>query len=144
MLVPPLRLVPMRSPLLTFLLVSVHVLASLYLLPLSLIAPIKVLMIALIGISLIRCGALHAWRTSGRAIREIVLDPGGRAWWTTQDGWSGEGVLRADTYVHPQLVVLRVAASGRRCQSIVLLRTMLDHDSFRRLRVLLRRIDPSP
>ena len=90
--------------------------------------------------------SLGVARLKWGAIAELIEETAGE--WTLCDA-AGDAVtarLLPGSYLHPQLVVLNFACTGRRWgrRSVVILGDMLDGDSFRHLRVRLLAVSHTP
>ena len=94
--------------------------------------------LVLVGWALLQC-RLHAWRTSPRAVVEVMLSSDAVVVVRTRDGRLRAGHVRSTTFVHPWFTSIVWRPDGaRRSRSVPLLPDMLALDDFRRLRVLLR------
>jgi len=134
----PLQLEIKPSRILLVVLLLLHLLAVVILITL----PIPVIMTFVLSIVLILIGAhlisLHALRSSENAVTKII--------WDANDEWLLSGSVRqnvkvdllGNSYVHPQLTILRFKEPGKMwSNSVVLLKDNIDENDFRQLRVRL-------
>lgn len=94
--------------------------------------------LALGGWALLACRR-HAWRTSPRAVVEVMLSSDAVVVVRQRDGRLIAGLVRPATFVHPRFtsIVWRPDRAWL-SRSVPLLPDMMGLDDFRRLRVLLR------
>ncbi len=135
----PLRINPGFSLRLAIFLMLVHLGGILMLLNLPWQWWQIVLMSSVTLISLIYSLGRHVLQTHQRSISEINWTSDGRWLLTTRSGNSFQARLSANSFLHPQLVVLNFIHGRWKRQSVVLFRDALDQESFRRLRVRLGR-----
>jgi len=76
-------------------------------------------------------------RSAPQAITALEWRADGSWLLTARNGNNMNLALKADSYVHPALVILNFSGAGYRLFSVVLFRDSLDDDSFRRLRLRL-------
>jgi hypothetical protein len=94
--------------------------------------------LALGGWALLQC-RLHAWRTSPRAVVEVMVSSDAVVVVRYRHGGLAAGHVRAASFVHPWLTSIVWRPDGAwMSRSVPLLPDMLGLDDFRRLRVLLR------
>ena len=94
--------------------------------------------LALGGWALLQC-RVHAWRTSPRAVVEVMLASDAVVVVRYRDGRLVAGHVRSASFVHPWFTSIVWRPDGARfSRSVALLPDMLGLDEFRRLRVLLR------
>ena len=132
-----LRLTPGRSLMLSVFLVTIHLVAGLSVIPLTLAPVLKLRIVGTVVASLFRLGAIHGWKTSSSSVVELTLDQEGNVTLVYHGGECCQGMLRPDTYVHPLGVIVRVASTGGEKRSVVLLRGQLETGLFRSLRISL-------
>ena len=134
-----LRLVPGRSLMMSLFLVTIHLVAGLSVIPLTLVPVLKLGIVGTVVASLFRLGAIHGWKTSPSSLVELTLSRQDMVTLVYRNGECCQGILRPDTYVHPSVVILRVTGVAGRCRSVVLLRDQVQQGLFRRLRINLLR-----
>ncbi len=120
---------------LTVFLTTIHAVAGLSVIPLTLVPVLKLGVVAAVAVSFVHLGAILGWKTSPRSLVELTLNKEGKVTLVYRSGECCQGTLRRDTYVHPMGVILRVAAATGDCRSSVLLRVQLEPGLFRSLRI---------
>jgi len=98
---------------------------------------LRLALAVLVFISFWRQFRLQVLRRDPQAITALEWRADGSWLLTARNGINMSPALKADSYVHPALVILNFSGTGNRLLSIVLFRDSLDHDTFRRLRLRL-------
>ena len=136
--VAPLYLRPAPSRLLLLFLVLIHLLALSVLPFLAVSAGFLVPVALLVLAGLYRELQLHVFRRHPRSVVRAVWESSGRWRLTDALGVERAGELLAESYVHPQLVLLNFKLDGAGRRSLVLLPDSEDRQTLRELRVRLR------
>ena len=129
-----LRLRLRRSLMMVAFLVVIHTVAGLSLMYLTLMLEFKVVLGAVVLLSLLRCSAIHGLLTSPRSVVELTVHRAGMVTLLFQSGEFWEGCLRPDTYIHPLVVLMRADSAVGDTYSIMILRSQVHEEQFRRLR----------
>lgn len=133
----PLRLTPGRSRALAFWIVAVHAAAAASLTMLQAVPPILRGLLALVVVAgAIRAIRFHGLRTAAGAIVGTTLD---NAEWRL-DLCNGTEIRARllSSFVHPKIIVVRLAADRGRRFALVLAADALPSEDHRRLRMRLR------
>lgn len=135
----PLRLQPKTSLILTGLLIAGHLGAIAVLFPLDLSSTIKLVIVAILIVSLIVALRKQPGRVGEGGIHKLIWKVDGDWLLETTNNESITATLHESTYVHPWLVVLNFRQENKRgLLSFPLVRDALDAETFRDLRVRLK------
>ncbi len=98
---------------------------------------VRVALAAGAGLSLAQAIMGHVWRRGGTAIVALRFAASGEVRALTRDGTELACRVRADSLVHPVIVVLRLEG-GRGARTVLVDAGSVGREDFRRLRVMLR------
>ena len=135
----PLRLHPKPSRILISLLSAGHLGAVLVLIPLDLPLLVKLLIAAVLAVSLWVALRKQPGSVAEGGVRSLIWQADGQWLLETADGEQWPATLHQSTYVHPWMVVLNFRQEGKPgLLSVVLAPDSLDAETFRELRVRLK------
>ncbi|HSO05996.1 MAG TPA: hypothetical protein VLW45_02075 [Pelomicrobium sp.] len=100
-------------------------------------ASVRLALAAAVGISLAHALATRVFRRGGSAVVALRLSTAGEVSVQTRDGGACTCRVRAESLVHPAIVVLRLGC-GRRVRTVLIDAGSVGCDEYRRLRVMLR------
>jgi len=118
-------------------LLAAHAGALVVSLLLPLAAPLTLLLVAAILVSLVDSLRTHAWRRAARAVVAIAAEPGGPWVLYLRSGRALPARLSSSSFVHPRLVVLNFRTGRLFGCSVVLPEDAANPDLLRQLRVRL-------
>jgi toxin CptA len=119
-------------------LIAVHTAVAAIVAPLELLPWSKGILLAAVGVSLVRALRRHAWLRSADAITAMEFEDE-KTVVRRRDGRGEPAHLLGSTYISPFLTVLNLRVAGNIFpQHVIIVADNVEQDTFRRLRVWLR------